>query len=200
MDVAKSKLDISVVMMGVTCTTFQVDNKASGYKKLLKRIQKLPDYRIGNTLFCMESTGMYHFPIAEYLAHENQSVWVENAYQIKHSLGLVRGKDDKADARKIGEYAYRHADKFRPFEAADKGLKQLEAIHKQRSKLLKIKYQLTLEINEYKTMGMNEVAAIKQEMVAQTVESIEKVIRLGVLPFPRVHIFGHALMKRLISQ
>jgi transposase len=176
-DVSKLKLDVSVVMMGIICTSFQVENKASGFKKLLKRVEKLPDYRAKITLFCMESTSIYHLPLADFLAKKEQSVWVENPYQIKHSLGLVRGKNDKTDARKIGEYAYRHSDKFRPFEPASIALKKLEAIHKQRSKLLKIKHQLTLEIKEYQSLGMNELATIKKELSAPTVESIENAIK-----------------------
>ena len=176
-DVSKQKLDVSVVRMGVICTSFQVENKLSGFKRLLKRIEKSPDYQLKITLFCMESTSIYHLPLADFLAHKEQSVWVENPYQIKHSLGLVRGKNDKNDARKIGEYAYRHSDKFRPFEPVNIALKKLEAIHKQRSKLLKIKYQLTLEVKEYESLGMNELADIKQEISAQTVESIEKAIK-----------------------
>lgn len=176
-DVSKLKLDASVVIMGVICTSFQVENKVSGFKKLLKRVEKLPDYGAKITMFCMESTSIYHLPLADFLAAKEQSVWVENPYQIKHSLGLVRGKNDKTDARKIGEYAYRHSDKFRPFEPTDISLKKLEAIHKGRTKLLKIKHQLTLEIKEYQSLGMNELAAIKQEISAQTVESIEKAIK-----------------------
>lgn len=176
-DVSKLKLDVSVLMMGVICTSFQLENKTVGFKKLLRRIEKLPDYEIGATLFCMESTSIYHLPLAEFLSDQKQPVWVENPYQIKHSLGLVRGKNDKTDARKIGEYAYRHSDKYRPFETADIALKQLDAIHKERSKLLKIKHQLTLEVKEYEAMGMTELAAVKKELTAETVKSIEKAMK-----------------------
>ena len=177
-DVSKLKLDVSIIILGVICTSFQVSNNAVGFKKLLKRIQKLADYQAEITLFCMESTSIYHLPLAEYLVHHQQSAWVENAYQIKHSMGLSRGKDDKTDARKIGIYAYRHSDKFRPFEQVDIALKQLEIIHKERSKLLKIKHQLTLDAKEYRAMGMNELAAIKEEIVAESVVSIENAIKI----------------------
>lgn len=176
-DVSKLKLDVAVVIMGVVCTSFTVKNNAAGFKELLKRIQKLPDYQLANTMFCMESTGIYHITLAEYLAEQSASVWVENAYTMKHSQGLVRGKSDKLDARLIGEYAYRHADKFRPFDVPSLAIRQLEAVHKQRSKLLKIKQQILLEIKEYEAMEMLEIASIKREMVAGTLESIDEAIK-----------------------
>ena len=176
-DVSKLKLDISVVMMGRVCTSFQVENKALGFKKLLKRVHNLPDFEVDNTLFCMESTSIYHLPLADFLVFQNHSTWVENPYQIKHSLGLVRGKNDKTDARKIGIYAYRHVDSFRPFETANIALKKLEAVHKQRSKLLKMKQQIVLEINELEAMGMYDLAEIRSEISRGTIESIDKAIK-----------------------
>lgn len=176
-DVSKLRLDIAVVIQGVLCTSFQVNNKASGFKELLKIIQKLPDYTADNVLFCMESTGIYHQALADYLAYQGYSVWVENAYQIKHSQGLVRSKTDKIDARLIGEYAYRYADKFRPYEMVSRSVRKLEAIHKQRSKLLKVKQQLLQEIKEYEAMGLDEIAQVKRDIIHSTLESIELAIK-----------------------
>jgi len=175
-DVSKLKLDISIIILGVICTSFEVSNNSKGFKQLLKRIQKLSDYRADITVFCMESTSIYHLPLAEFLVYHEQLVWVENAYQIKHSMGLTRGKNDKTDARKIGMYAYRYSDKFRGFEPVNIALKELEVIHKERSKLLKIKHQLTLDAKEYRAMGMDEIATIKEEIAAEVIVSIENAI------------------------
>ena len=176
-DVSKLKLDIAVLMMGRICTSFEVDNTPKGWKKLHQKVQKLPDYKKEITVFCMESTGIYHLSIAEYLSEREGFTWVENAYQIKHSMGLRRGKSDKTDARNIAEYAYRHADKIRLFKMPSPALKLLEITHKNRAKLLKIKYQLTLEIKAYESIAMDEIAALKTSLSAETVASIERDIK-----------------------
>lgn len=35
-------------------------------------------------------------------------MWLESALQIKRSIGMVRGKDDKVDAQRIARYALLH--------------------------------------------------------------------------------------------
>ncbi|MFK7948727.1 MAG: IS110 family transposase [Saprospiraceae bacterium] len=176
-DVSKLKLDVSVLMMGRICTSFEVGNTVKGWKKLHQKVQKLPDYKKENTVFCMESTGIYHLAIAEYLSERGAFTWVENAYQIKHSMGLRRGKSDQTDARNIATYAYRHVDNFRLFTMPSFALKFLEIVHKNRAKLLKIKYQLTLEIKAYESISMDEIAALKRSLSADTVASIERDIQ-----------------------
>jgi hypothetical protein len=42
-------------------------------------------------------------------------LWLKNAYQIKHSLGVHRGKNDKVDDRRIAEYTARFHDKANLF-------------------------------------------------------------------------------------
>lgn len=46
----------------------------------------------------MEHTGIYNYPLLDYLSVKQIAVWLESALHIKHSCGLQRGKNDKIDA------------------------------------------------------------------------------------------------------
>ncbi len=49
--------------------------------------------------------------LVHYLLGRQVHVWLEHALQIKRSIGLVRGKDDKVDAQRIARYALLQPDK-----------------------------------------------------------------------------------------
>jgi transposase len=59
-------------------------------------------------LICMESTGAYSIPLAEYLADAGFPVSVVNPAKIKAfaQSELTRAKTDKADAKLIARYAF----------------------------------------------------------------------------------------------
>ncbi len=64
-----------------------------------------------DTLFCMEHTGVYTRKLVHYLLSREVAVWLETPLQIKRSIGLVRGKDDKIDSERIARYAFLQQDK-----------------------------------------------------------------------------------------
>jgi len=66
---------------------------------------------ITEVFFCMENTGIYHRALANFLLAQNCKVWVESGAEIKWSMGIQRGKNDKVDSRRIMTYAIRNKDK-----------------------------------------------------------------------------------------
>ena len=60
------------------------------------------------------------------------SLWLENPYQIKHSLGVHRGKNDKVDALRIADYAIRFQDKKRLYSLPDKSIASLKILLSER--------------------------------------------------------------------
>lgn len=95
-----------------------------------------------NLLVCLEHTGCYTFKILQVLEKQEVDTWLENPLVIKRSLGLQRGKSDKADARRIAEYARRFWDNARLYKSKPKHLRKLSALYKARQSLVKKKVQL----------------------------------------------------------
>ena len=171
-DVSKLKLNGSLLMQGRIIKSFEVTNDLKGFKEIARFIKKIPGYIANRLVVCMESTSIYHIPLANYLSnHQIAIVWVENATQIKRSMGIRRGQNDLSDARNITAYAYRHQDKLeqphRIYQAPSMTFLKLKFIQRHRDKLLKIKLQLKNEVNEYKAMKtpeMRQIADLKEAL------------------------------------
>ena len=88
-DVSKDTLDIGLLDAenSETVNHQQVSNNDSGIAAMLDWLQEHNGFSIENSLFCLEHTGMYNYPLLQFFSKQGASVWVENPIQIKKSLG-----------------------------------------------------------------------------------------------------------------
>ncbi len=172
-DVSKATLDICVIILGAVRASFKVENKPSQYQIIITKLQSIQGVKLENVVFCLENTGIYHQPFVQYFVHRQCAVWVENAYQIKHSMGLRRSKTDKADAKVIAMYAARHKDNFRPATLLSKEIKGIDVVLKMRDKLLNIKKMIEVEIQEIELMGMTDQVTLMSAMSQESLAGIE---------------------------
>src|ERR1700750_1212677 len=101
-DLSKKTIDLFCHLLN---DYIRIENSLSGFKELLKWIRWL-QINPSELMIVMEHTGLYSFCFEKFL-HEHQIAFSKvNALAIKRSLGLVRGKSDKIDARRIAEYGY----------------------------------------------------------------------------------------------
>ena len=141
-DFAKEKFDASIIIAqgleesgGRAFGTFA--NDKSGFRQFIRWIKSSFKKTIETEwLFCGEDTGSCSLALSKWLYGKGLDIWIENAYVIRHSSGLQRIKTDKADASMIAEYAWRHQDKFRPFEPLNESLSQLREVFLYRHKLV----------------------------------------------------------------
>ena len=111
-DVSKLTLDVTVLIPDSSTKKYKhIANTVEGLKKLNAWLRKLKDFKYPRAIFCMEHTGIYTRVILNYLSDKKANIWLESSLQIKKSLGLKRGKNDKIDSLRIAEYAYRFIDK-----------------------------------------------------------------------------------------
>jgi transposase len=104
-DVAKKTLVVCLVRDGHKPCRKEFENSQVGFAKLVAWVSTLVDPK--DCHFCMESTGVYSFSAACFLAGQDFSVTVENPRRIKH-FAIAKGlkcKTDKVDAHSIAEYA-----------------------------------------------------------------------------------------------
>jgi transposase len=102
-DVSKDKLD---VFFHTSSKHFIVPNSPNGYRELLKVIVKDEKQILNDVLICFENTGKYSKQLSVFLEASNIKFHMSPAIAIKRSLGLVRGKNDKVDSKRIALYAY----------------------------------------------------------------------------------------------
>lgn len=88
------------------------DNDPSGFKKLIRWLNR-EKINLETLLVCFEHTGMYSFSLSCFLTEKKIDYVMESPIQIKRSMGLVRGKNDKVDSVRIADYAYRRRDQLK---------------------------------------------------------------------------------------
>jgi transposase len=168
-DISKATLDVSVMAPSDVSKIqyHQFANNANGFTQLLKWMkQKSNGVQQQHWHVCMENTGMYSLELNCFL-HE-RGIWqcLENALQIKRSMGVLRGKNDKADSKTIALYAYRFSDKLKPYVFPGKVLLRLKALFSQRERLVNIHRQVQLGLQSLKGCDTALIADIKEQSEA----------------------------------
>ena len=115
----------------------QYANSKKGFRSMVRDLKlALRGTSTGQWLFCCETTGAYDRQMCHWLVEHGMHVWRESALQIKQSLGIRRGKNDKADSMAIADYARRHPDKVNLFEIPGKELAALKDLFMYRQTLV----------------------------------------------------------------
>ena len=128
-DISKLSLDVAIHSDdgGQEENHIKVNNDIPGFKKLLEWLkEKKVDYK--QSLFCMEHTGLYGLEIQFFLTKKEITYCMESPLQIKRSLGLVRGKNDKVDAQRIAWYAYTFRDRIKASHLPPEALRILQRL------------------------------------------------------------------------
>jgi transposase len=80
--------------------------EAAGFKKMLAWIVQHIDCDAKEVLFAFEHTGLYSLPLSLFLHERQHKFTLLPGLELKKSMGISRGKNDKQDAKRIAEYAY----------------------------------------------------------------------------------------------
>ena len=148
-DVSKNTLDISVVNNEGKVIYYQrTGNSSKEIKAVFFDFMKRNKTNYEESLFCMEYTGIYTLTLIKYLQKQNAKIWMESGSQIKKSLGMARGKNDKIDSRRIAMYSFTNRHKIKLWQAPREIIDQLSTLLTQRSRFIKAKKQLTVPVEE----------------------------------------------------
>jgi transposase len=103
-DISKATLDVSVISPTDTnCIHYQqFANHKKGFSLLLKWINHCSErVPVQQWRVCMENTGIYCLELNCFL--EGKGIWqcLENALQIKRSMGVLRGKSDSTTCSSV---------------------------------------------------------------------------------------------------
>jgi len=92
----------------------QFENSKKGFKKLVDWTFKNSESSKESVLFVLEHTGLYSHSLSVYLTSNSIPFLLVPGLEIKKSMGMVRGKNDQADAKMIAKYGYRLRDEIKP--------------------------------------------------------------------------------------
>jgi transposase len=148
-DVSKSTLD---VYFKPSKTFQQITNTAAGFRSFYRSLQVQGHAQ--NILVVMEHTGHYSRRFEEFLRAKDIGYCKIPALQIKRSLGVTRGKNDKIDAERIAEYGWLRKDLLKQDEVLQPKLQQLQALLSLRKKLVADRAGYIGRLKEMKHTGI----------------------------------------------
>lgn len=175
MDVSKSTID---AVLYSSKQHLQFENSIKGFKAFDKWVKKELKLKVENIIICMEFTGQYSYQISVFLSSENYYYSVIPGLEIKKSMGIMRGKNDKVDAFKIAEYGFLRRDILKQHILPSKNLVKLQRIVSLRDLLVKVNrgYKNTLiELKGiYKLSDRKETTSTLEKLIKTTKVQIKK--------------------------
>ena len=137
-DVSKKTIDTAIYVSATQPILHrQFDNRPSGFKELLTWVTR----HWGNQglLFCFEHTGIYALPLCCFFTQQKLFYSQQSALQVKKSMGIQRGKSDKADAQMLARYAYLYRDEIQLSQLPSQVLLKIQYLIAYRQRLVKSK-------------------------------------------------------------
>ena len=171
-DLASEKFDVSFIDSDGQTRHIVVKNTKAQIEKFL---DKLPE----DSRIVAEHTGVYGDLLLMLADIRNIPISYVSGYEIKHSMGLTRGKSDPLDAARIREYGERYIDKLTDTHFPSATIYELKELYATRRLLVQQRKQLQTMLKGDEKRPTQSVTAqtIKQEMMTQLnnqISSIEK--------------------------
>lgn len=136
-DVSKLVIDVTALSANTFQQYQQFENNLQGFIKFMTWLKRTIQCDFEKSLFCMEHTGLYTRQLLAFLLEHHARVWMESALQIKRSMGMARGKNDKVDSFRIARYAMTHQDQAMCVSLASTTLLKLKDLMSNRERLAK---------------------------------------------------------------
>lgn len=173
-DVSKDSLDVCLIRISDNQQLcHKLNNNASGFRRMKIWLKQHGCEAGPETLCCLEHTGLYTRQVVHYLMARDVRVWMESALQIKRSIGMIRGKDDKVDAQRIARYAFLHQREAQCMNLSAVTLERLKDLQANRSRLLKALQSIKVTIKEL--LAVDPVSGkTLQQVNSKAIKGIEK--------------------------
>lgn len=180
-DVSKHSLDVAYLVQSGSKRTEPVwqvfDNTVSGLAKLKKWLTGSQVPFDGNTLLVIENTGLYHRRLVDFCAKHQLPVCIENGAQVKWSLGIARGKNDKVDSRRLAIYASRFSDRLKPAPQLQSGIQALKDLISLRSRQQVQLASLKANLKELGTTTSAAEVKVLEKLHAPLIKAVQQAIK-----------------------
>ena len=172
-DVSKNKLDLAVFKGKDFVYHKVIANEKGDINLMIKELKQLKDFSLSSALFCMEHTGIYNNPLLVNLHKKKGHICLEAATQIKNSLGNIRGKNDKIDAIRIAQYAFKNAEELKLWTPKREIIVKLERLTVLRDRLIGVKNQLSVPLKEQEGFVSKSLGNLERKICQRSLNSIE---------------------------
>jgi transposase len=172
-DVSKSTLDFYCKPSGLSLC---LENNAAGFKQWFRELKKIWVQGAG-LLVVLEHTGQYSSRFESFLRSRSIGYCKIAALQIKRSLGVIRGKNDKVDAERIANYGWLRRDILTADQPPVEGIRELRDLLSLRSKMVRDRSGYVSRLKEMKACGSctqrTELGKMQQKMIDILTKNIQ---------------------------
>jgi transposase len=173
-------VDVSKLTLDFHCKpgdfALQTENKLAGFKLWLTGIRKL--FGLELPIFVvMEHTGRYSARFEMFLRSKSIDFCKVPALQIKRSIGVARGKNDKVDAARIAEYAWLRRDLLVADVPVLQGIAELRNLLSLRSKLVKDRSGYLCRLKEMRATESCSKSDITIQIQERIIQELTRAIK-----------------------
>jgi len=173
-DISKLTFDVRIH----SNQTFKVfENSTKGFKMMTYWVYKNSSFLKDEIMFIFEHTGLYSHELSVFLTEQNIGYALVPGLEIKRSLGISRGKDDKIDATKIALYGYRLRDEIVLYNLPSQDLMTLKSLLSLRDRLVKQRAGYKSSMKEQKRVFLIKDHKILFEIQERMIISFSKQIQ-----------------------
>ena len=180
-DVSKHTLDTAfIIRHGDTLTDpvwKQFSNTHSGLKEMNRWLLEMKISLDQHIVIVIENTGIYHRLLWQYCSKLQVDLCIENAAQVKWSLGIARGKNDKVDSRRLALYAVRHADRLKPTPGLHNNIMALKDLLTLRTKLLVQSRSISTGFHELKNVSDTATMRTMQKLLRPAQDGLKESLK-----------------------
>ena len=176
MDISKHSFDVTILSIKNPEAIFHnaFSNDEKGFDELMRFITStMPDFDNSKALFCMEATGLYCNALLQFFERQQTNVWVENAIQIKRSLGIKRAKTDKVDAISIAKYAFKNTELVRIWKPSGEILEKIKQLATLRDRMVNTQKRLITPLEELRDAGQQKMADYLEKSIKKSINAID---------------------------
>ena len=142
-DVSKFTLDVFILEVR---SHRRFKNNSNDFPVILQWIEKCTKHK--SAFICFEHTGVYSMALAAFLESQHIVFAMVSPLEIKRSMGIVRGKNDVVDSKRIAEYASRFRDKIVVTKLPAKDITRLHFLLTLRDKTARTLSGYIMAVNE----------------------------------------------------
>ncbi len=189
-DISKLTLDITIYDQGGVKKSkhIKIDNNINGFKELLKWLRKMK-IDVKQSIFCMEHTGIYGLDLQVFFEEKGIFYSAVSPYELKHSLGISRGKNDKIDSYKISYYCQLHAKELKLSKLSSKTIRTLKLLLNERGRIVKMQTIEKQALGAFKSISSKLFTKRSEQRLktfSQQIEQVENEIKTLIEENPEI--------------
>ncbi len=167
------------VIIHSTQASNKFENDCKGIRLMLKWLIQKINFNQQEILLAFEHTGIYSFLLMRILCEMKFKYVVLPGLEIKRSLGIQRGKNDKIDAKRIATYAFQRKNILKPYKLPSKNLIEMRRLLSLREKIVVQRGSYVKNLNEnkkfLKKLENRVLFEVQEKLIKELTKQIEKV-------------------------